>query len=297
MKRVKPLKIFAGTTGINNRLDPVRLKFQEGAIVELALGVNIDIDDSGRPSRRMGSLVTAETGDCHSLFCEGSTCLFVKTTGLYILHIDYSSTGIRNVTQGARMDYEQVGERIYYLNGFERGYVKDGSSYTWTVGDYVGPDTVKTFSNPPTGHLLTLYNGRMFIAEGDIVWYSEPFAYNAYNLAKNYIQCRGRVRILQHTDAGIVIGTDKEIVTYTGPNPEEWVRKKVAPNAALEGTAVEVDAPKVKGVIFASREGLCLVEQDNNKFTNLTEERLNYPSAVEGSGLYRDGKYICLLKP
>ncbi len=297
MKRVKPLKIFAGTTGINNRLDPVRLKFQEGAIVELALGVNIDIDDSGRPSRRMGSLITAETGNCHSLFCEGGTCLFVKTTGLYVLHVDYSSTGVRTVTLGARMDYEQVGERIYYLNGFERGYVEIELSYSWVVGDYVGPDTTKTFSNPPTGHLLTLYNGRMYIAEDDVVWYSEPFAYNAFNLAKNYIQCRDRVRILGATDAGIVIGTGKEIVTYTGPLPDEWVRKQVAPNAAIEGTLAKVDAPKIKGLMFASVEGLCLVEKDNNKFTNLTEERLNYPSAVEGSGLYKDGKYTCLLKP
>lgn len=305
----RTLKIFKGTTGINNKIDPVRLKYNwKTGVQELKLGVNIDIDDTGRPSRRDGHLITALTGAYHSLFCDGGECLGVTGTALKVIHADYTATGIRNVTAGARMDYCQEGNRIYYLNGFEKGYVENSVSYVWQTGNYVGPTTTKTFSDPPTGHLLTELNGRMYIAEGDYVWHSEPFtSFAQYNLAKNYILFSNRIKFLRAVDDGLYVGNEKEIFFYAGMTPKTFKKTKVANYPAIEGTAVKVPGSRIgkldmevnfpgEVIMLTTKEGICIAGH-GGQFINLSERRLDYPSAQFGAGLYKDGKYISLLQP
>lgn len=304
----RTLKIFKGTTGINNKIDPVRLKYNwKTGVQELKLGVNIDVDDTGRPSRRDGHLITALTGAYHSLFCDGGECLGVTGTALKVIHADYTATGIRNVTVGVRMDYCQVGDRIYYLNGFEKGYVENSTNYTWAVGSYVGPTTTKKFSSPPIGHLLTLYNGRMYIAQDDVVWYSEPFAYGAYNMAQNFIPFSSRTKFLRAVNDGIYVGDEKDIYFHKGKIPKEFEQTKVANYPAIEGTAEKVPGSRIgkldmevnfpgEVIMLTTKEGICIAGH-GGQFINLSERRLDYPSAQFGAGLYKDGKYISLLQP
>lgn len=302
---MKSIPIFRGTTGLNTKLYPTRLSFNpETGIQDLSIAVNIDIDDSGMPERRKGHTLTSLTGDCHSLFCDKGECLFVKDDGLFIFHSDYSSTGIRNVTKDVRMDYVQTSEGIYYLNGYERGRVLASISYAWDVGDYVGPETTKTFSNPPTGHLLELYNGRMFIAKDDVVWYSEPFAYGAFNLAKNYIQFSSKIKMLKAVVDGLYVSDSKAIYFHKGGFPAEFQQIKVADYPAIEGTAVKGSGSrvgleeKIQGnvILLGAEKGLCIATPGGS-FINLTERKINIPPAQFGAGLYRDGRYICLLEP
>jgi len=49
------ITVFSGATGINNIVDPVRLKFDpDTGIGELAEAVNVVIDQTGRISRKHG---------------------------------------------------------------------------------------------------------------------------------------------------------------------------------------------------------------------------------------------------
>ena len=110
------ITIFDTTAGLNTLTDPAKLKWTpEGGFIDLAVAYNIDISDIGRISRRKGFTRRFASG-AHSIFAYGSICLFVTDNALTVLHEDFSTNGIRNVTPGARMDYCPVGNEIYYSN-------------------------------------------------------------------------------------------------------------------------------------------------------------------------------------
>jgi len=299
----KQLNLFRGATGINNKVDPARLQYDpESGIEELAAGVNIDISSSKRVSRRKGyTLELAKAA--HSIFSCDEYCLFVSGNALCVLEPDYSWSAIRNVAIGARVSYVRPDTDTYYANGYEKGIVRDRVSYAWTAADYVGPPTTKTFSDPPIGHLLEVYNGVMLVAQDDVLWYSEPFALSWFDLAKNYVQFGKRLTMMKAVQDGVYVSTEKETFFHKGGTVKEFQQSKIADYPAIEGTVVTVNASRVGdggvtglAAMWASTEGICF-GGPGGYFRNLTERRLDYPFARYGAGLYRDGKYICLLKP
>jgi hypothetical protein len=302
----RTIKIFSATSGINNKLDPVRLKYDyRKGISDFVACVNCDIDDTGRPFRRKGFTATTRTESFHSLFSAGSFGLGVTGNALAVINADMSKTNIRNVTQNARMSYvrdtDGTQDVIYYANGYENGRVINKISNTWPVGTYVGPETRKTFYAPPIGHLLEIRNLRMFIAVDNILWYSEPGAFNLYRLASNYFGFPSRLRMIQAVDGGLWV-SDSERIYFLGgeiaPTIQEMpVQKKKADYAAFEGSAVKVPGSRIgegmEGivVVFATPEGVCIGTGDG-QLINLTERKIALPSGLTGAGFYRDGKYI-----
>jgi hypothetical protein len=159
------------------------------------------------------------------------------------------------------------------------------------------------FSDPPTGYLLELFNGIMLIAQDNVLWYSEPFAYSWFDLAKNYIQFSDRLVMVKAVQGGIFVSTEKETFFYKGEAVKELQQLKVADYPAIEGTEASVSASKVGdggisglAVVWASTKGICFGGPDGY-FRNFTMRKLTYPAARYGAGLIKDGKYICLLKP
>ena len=70
-----PIKLFTGASGLNTKVDPVRVQFNAAAgVSDLSSAVDITIDNTGRPGRRLGwNLKTV--GELHSLWCDGGDCL------------------------------------------------------------------------------------------------------------------------------------------------------------------------------------------------------------------------------
>ncbi len=306
------ITIFESTAGLDTKSDPAKLKWTpEGGFMDLAVAYNIDISDIGRISRRKGFTRRFASG-AHSIFAYGSICLFVTDNALTVLHEDFSTNAIRNVTPGARMDYEPVGNEIYYANGHEIGVVIAGSSFGWVFTEYIGPETTRTFSNPPIGRLIEYYNGRVYIVQDDVVWYSEPFNLNAFDLARNYIQLPGYIRMLKAVAGGLYVSTETDIFFYKGSTPEDFHEVKVADYPAIEGTAqviqgrinfgqdgkpdVEVAWGLEKSAILLAEKGVCW-GGSGGEFFNLTEKRIKLPKASTGAGLFHEGKYVGLLNP
>lgn len=299
----RQLTLFRESTGINNKVDPTRLKYDPNVgMKDLASGVNVDIDSTGRISRRKGFTLKLEK-TAHSLFSCDKYALFISGDALCVLYPDYTWAALRNVEVGARMSYVQVGDDTYYGNEHQVGIVREAVSYAWTAADYVGPPTTKTFSDPPLGHLLAVYNGVMLIAQDNILWISEPYAFSWFNLASGYIQFSDRITMVKAVSKAVFVSTEKEIFVHKGGNLKEAEQTRVANYPAIEGTDVEVVASRIGdgsmeglAAIWATTKGLCFGGPDGY-FKNFTNRKLDYPAARYGAGLYRDGKYICLLKP
>lgn len=120
---------YEAFTGIRNDIQPPRF-----GLTDLAVGRNIDIDESGGISRRAGR-TRVYTGATHSLWSDGTAAFVVDGTNLKQLAADYTGTAIRTgLTPNARMSYVKINDRVYYSNGYETGVVQNGSSRTWGLG-------------------------------------------------------------------------------------------------------------------------------------------------------------------
>lgn len=303
----RTINIFKGSSGLNTKLDPTRIKFDpRTGVSDLAVCVNIDIDDSGRISRRKGFTATSRTESWHSLFSCGAYALGVSGNALAVLEPNMARTNIRNVTVGAKMsfvrDTDGTQDVIYYANGYEQGKVIDKLSYSWTANDYVGPTSRKEIYDPPIGHILEVRNLRMFIAEGSTLWYSEPGTLSQFRLAANYFGYPNRLRMVQAVEGGLWI-SDSESVYFLGgsiaPALQEMpIQIKKCDCPVIEGTNVEAPASRIgldglSGIvtIFTTTKGVCIGSMDGT-LVPVTEHKVEIPSGLSGSAVYRDGKYI-----
>ena len=296
---MKPILIYSGATGLNTVDDPVRIGFQENGRTDLQVAINISIDQSNRINRRIGTKRLL-TGSYHSLFCDGGDCFVISGGSLYRVNSDDTLTGLRSgLTEDQRMDFEQVGDRTYYCNGYERGFIYNSVSYSWVAGTYTGPETNRDFSAPSTGVHLAMFQSRMFISEGPVLWWSEPFNFGLYNKAESFGQFHDGIIMIQPVYGGLFVSTDKKTYFASGLNPKDFTLKEVAQFPAIEwsNTAEKIDASDMGMdgglcALWASREGAILGFPTGQIF-NLNKNKVVYPDdATTGFGCLRGYNFI-----
>lgn len=301
---MKPVILFKKTSGLHETVRANRLMMDPTTgETELVTGYNIKIGNTGEISRRAGLTATARTEDIHSLFCDGGNCMFVWLQGLYVLNPDFSAYGVYGpMTLGAKVSYCQVADRTYYANGYEKGYVIDKTHYTWVSDEYVGPTTFRQYSDPPVGNLLTHISSRIYVAKGTVLWYSEPFAYGWFNLAKNFIDFGQDILMLRAVNDGIFVGLERCVVFLRGKTPSEFVYNVISEYPPVKGTDVYASEMEVnkgnmfgaettdRSVIWAACDGI-YVGQSDGKVTNVTKNKFRF-TAASGCAVYCNGEYI-----
>ena len=310
---MKLFKLFSGTTGLNVKVDPTRLTYNpETGVQELSVGLNVDIDNTGRISRRKG-FTELSSGDFHSIFCDGGACIFVTGDALCILHDDYTYSSLRNVTPGAKVRACQVNTDIYYCNGYETGIVAmpEGVSAGWTMGTYHGPDTDREFSDPPVGTDIALYKGRIWVVQGNVVWCSEPYGFNLFDLTRSYVAVDSGIRMIRAVRDGFYVSSETKTYFYKGDKVKDLVVTPVANYPVVQYSDVNFHGRMAFPIggnpfidynsgelsaMWMSEKGVCYGGFDGD-FRNLTEDKLVLPAAITGSGLFHEGKYIGLFNP
>jgi len=311
---IKIFKILSATAGLNTKVDPVRLSYDpETGIADLAVAYNVDIDDTGRVGRRKG-FTQQVSADCHSLFCDSGACLFVTGDALTLLRSDYSTKALRNVQPGAKMRYCQVDNETYYCNGWQTGRVVDEVSMSWVMADTrYGPDTKREYSDPPVGTDVAFHGGRMWVVEGDTLWYSEPFGFNYFDLAGCYLKFGSQVRSVRPVKEGLFVSDEDATYFFRGiGDPKEYYKIKVADYPVVQYSDVKFFGKLVLyqggefsidssfgdlSAMWMSEQGICYGGYDGT-FKNLTEGKIEkFPAALSGAGLYYNGSYIGLLNP
>ena len=113
------------------------------------------------------------------------------------------------------------GEVLYRLTDLAVGSI---SPYTISVtGLDRGFEAVwQPLGVPPAGRLIRFYNGRCYIADDSgLIWYSQPLSYHLFNLASDYLFFPEAVTVMEPTDTGIFVATDKQHYFLFGAGPED----------------------------------------------------------------------------
>ncbi len=299
----KKLKIYSGASGLNSHIDPARLGFDaETGITELAIAYNVDIDKTGRVSRRNG-YEEVLSGDYHSLFSAGEYGLVVSGTVMYAFEVDGSVSEVTSgLTDGARVSYAKVGDVIYWMNGFEKGKVIDRVGSSWVAGDYIGPDTTKQVSDPLIGSELCAFNGRMYVASGSILWYSNAFAYSQFNLARNFIPFTSEITVIAGVAGGMWIGSKEGVSFMRGGSPLTFQLEAKAVGEVYSGSACYIDTNQIDGrfqglgVAFTGENGIYVGLMDGS-LMNVTRSKVDIPSSIYcGSVVIDNDKYVVTFK-
>jgi hypothetical protein len=133
---------FNAFAGINNILPPERIRAlptKTDASVELVTASNVDIDNSGRLSRRAGT-VQQVAGAAHSLWSSGDLCLFVQGSRLMQLRADFTSATLAaGLIPDLPVDYVSVNGNVYWSNGQQSGALIGGRGRPWGMPTPAAP--------------------------------------------------------------------------------------------------------------------------------------------------------------
>lgn len=292
----KPVTIFSRTTGLDNKNAPAVALSARNGTTAMVEAVNIDVPDTmERVSRRKGYSPLTSGTNMHSLYGCGDYGLVVNNGDLSVVWEDGSLLALRSVNETARMDYETVANRHYYANGHEVGYVENGSDNSWDFDTYYGPTTSRQFSGPPIGRKLGYYKGRMYIAVDEFVFYSEPLAYNMFDLGNNFIPFVSVVTGICPVDDGIFFCTEGGIYHTHGDAPADFSMRRLHSTKYIEGVKVRVPGEKVSDRysgdvwILGCDDGFFMAG-GNAYFKNVTKDNLVLPDGLlyGGAGVVND---------
>lgn len=91
------------------------------------------------------------------------------------------------------------------------------------------------------GEKIAYYNGRLYVANGNYVYYSMQQNYGNYDPSYNFIQFKEEVSIIAPVDNGIFVGAG---ITFflSGDGPDSFKQKEAHKAFPIKGTEISVDA-------------------------------------------------------
>lgn len=280
--------IFEKFKGINNVADANNLE-----VGDLSEAENMDIDNEGKAKRRDGyTRKYAPSEILHSLWSNDRICLFVEGSTLKRLNADFTASTIRDGVTSLPMSFVDVNEKVYYSNASVNGYVDSSGN-----DNQHSTPTENYKEATKTGQHIEYFNGRIYIAKNNTIWYTDAYNYGVIDMRTNAMQMKDEVTMMKAVDDGLYISigdiNDRSSILFlSGSTPSEMISKEVANYGAIEGTAVKSkssfigDGAVGKKVLWTSRKGICLGE-NGGRFTNLTATRYEVTANRYGAGQFR----------
>lgn len=156
---------------------------------------------------------------------------------------------------------------------------------------------------PPAGQIVGYYSGRMFLLADDLLFYSEPFAYELFDPRK-YIPLDGRGTLFAVMEdketldqpgqnSGAFVGTDRSCGILVGSTPEDFQYVPKMDYGAVEGALDYVDGSLFgdgqtgarRLPVWLSAQGLC-VGMPGMEIRNITRNRFAFSAGGRGAALF-----------
>lgn len=150
----------------------------------------------------------------------------------------------------------------------------------------------------PAGQIVRYGNARMWSAQDNVVWYSEPQYYGQCRLAQNYIVFNERIDVMEYPNegegSGLFVVAGKRTYFIAGQNPKDAQLRIVHPFGGVPGTGASVpgvwfDSELGGNVAFwMDSNGVPVLGLANGIIRPLTQEAYMGPIADSGAVLVRE---------
>ena len=293
----KLVPLFKKTIGLDLGNPPTQLEANEAeSIVPLASCSNMDVLRNGTLIRRDGEELLFDVLHARYLWAEGEFCFFIAQDEMYQILPNFEKKLVRHsLSLGLPMYFCRVGTRVYYSNTVDSGYIQSSTDYPWDVTPYRGPATDRIFSEPKRGKFLRLYQGRIYMAEDNILWFTEYMDYHKMDLARNYITFSSRITGIAPTEDCLWVTTESEIVAILGEYANGFRQGQMAEFGGGEGTLARVPPGKTSRLgtwwFVNTQNGVCMLGP-GGQFVNATWPRFALP-CTKGVAMVTGDKYVC----
>ena len=205
-----------------------------------------------------------------------------------------------------------ISARIYCSNQngntlFYAGATTPGSTYTISsTTNLVNPLRLFNMDAAPTGSIVKYYNGRLYIASGNVLWYSEKYMYQHFILESNYIEFPDTIREIMPVDDGIWIGSDN-IYTLQGHDPDKFSKHTKEIATVVQGTATKISGSYIhmdnvptgyKWIVSTDLGIFILFNQ--GMIVNVTSQNVEMNPADSGTSLFLQtngmNQYLSILR-
>lgn len=122
---MKPIEL-RGADGVRNDISPERFGKKD-----LLAGVNIELDDSGKVARRLGSTLHT-AGDAHSVWADGRDSFVVLGGVLNRIQPGLLMLPIQPVG-GSRVAYGRIADEVFWTDGLQSGILGGNASRQWGI--------------------------------------------------------------------------------------------------------------------------------------------------------------------
>lgn len=301
-----PSTVLVGSfSGIRNTVSEKRLKQDE-----LVAAVNVDIDDAGQLRRRRGR-TQLNALPHHSLKQLGDWVLVVRENMLGWLRARAAFEPLVEVGP-APLSYVRIADTVYFASRTTSGKIVDGRALPWGTegaGQWVSPVTRPTetlgaiggrqLTAPPHAAHLAAYKGRIYLAEGRVLWATELYLYDLVDRTRNFMSLEADITMIAPVGDGLYVGTTTELLFLQGTLHDGFKLTHVTDSGVVPGSLVTVPyakampqarngpVPERSGPMFMTNDGI-LIGLDGGNAYNLTQDHVVFPSARGAAALYRE---------
>lgn len=301
MASLKPVR-FGPCLGLNTVSAPQSLVFDmETGKWEASKAVNVWLDLAGGSALRPGYFKVGSVGLC-SIWSDDAQAYGVGYDGtLYRFNRDLTLTSIKTgLIPGASVRFTKAEYRVFWTDGATMGSILDGDAVPWGEDTYPF-ETVRIISPPPVGQVVEYHAGRIFIACGNLVYWTEHL-HDFVCLNESHMPAfRTRVRMLRSVPDGIYVGTEDAVWFVSGTMPDKFTYQQVATFPVIEGTDVAADGSLLGEIgapapiaMWTGTRGVC-AGLPGGIVRNLTDRKIIIPPATRGTACIIDNKYAVVL--
>ena len=158
----------------------------------------------------------------------------------------------------------------------------------------------------PPFSVIGEHNGRMVYGIGEMLVYSQPFMYEAYDARFAYLPMNGKITMIASADSGLFVGTNERTIFLRGDDVRDAQISTVSDCGVVAGTLRYIPAEyfgtnsKQDSLpMWTSHKGIC-IGQDNGGVENTTSRRVDVPKGLKGTALFRheDGQnhYVTVIQ-
>lgn len=97
----------------------------------------------------------------------------------------------------------------------------------------------------PAGQIVRLHNGRLLVARGNVLYWSDTFNYGLTKLTENYVQFSHEITMLEPVghagNASLYVASGDRLFSVLGEDPKTWARSIAASYGVVRGASCSVD--------------------------------------------------------
>ena len=277
--------------GMDNRAQDFGLALPQGAGHLLRDALNVDVTPQGSVKTRAGQTLARAGVDCHSMWAPvgGAYGLYCDTGTVYRMDVDASGAVTRTeVAAGfghtTPIRYAQVNEAVYFTDGLRAGsyHPRPGPTPAWAdaVGGTVGE---RVLAPMPPGSCIAYGAGRLLVAVGALLTYSEPFTPSLRSVSAGYELLPEPITCVVHVDGGTFVATASATYFAAGGFPAQSFREVLAYGAPEQQPGYRQDGGahwmSTKGIVSCNRLG---------ELSNLQDEHIAMSVSGAAATLWRE---------